>query len=671
MTMPTFPRPILALALLAPAAAARALPVEFRLDLRRELAQGRLASGDEALVRGDFDGWSGDAGRLADDDGDSLHSATLEIAAGWHEWKFLLRTAGCEQWEELDGNRAAWIEEPGPLPVACFADDCSTPLPPATVELRLELRLDEPLASGAYDPVRDEPCLVGAPPALGCWSEPLPLEETALGGRLALRLEELSGQPLAFKFVLRDRAAGTLRWEGGDDRALRRDGAGPDLLPAPFGDGVPELTGGPLWWGRPAGWRPGALAWGADLSSLPRLQALGAVYADEGGLPAEPLDLLRARGWSTLRLRLWHTPAEPWQGLDSVAAFAARATAAGFDWILDPHFSDGWADPGQQTPPAAWQGLAGAALEDSVRGHVRRALERCAALDATPAWIQLGNEIDGGLLWPAGAVGGEHDTPAQWAALAGLLAAAAAGVELAHPAGDGPRRLVHLANAGNAAGCARFLDSLVARGVPFEGVGLSYYPWWHGGLDGLAATLAVLAGRFGRELWIVETAYPFTLDWADGTGNVVGLAEQLLPGLPASPAGQAEFLRRLRTVVAGAPEGLGRGVLPWEPLWTAVGGSPWENLCLVDFAGRALPALALPRELDPAAPRIVLRRLAGGTLELRWEAGSGAAWRVEGAPVAGGPWSALGETADPRWQVAPAGPQGWFRVRTLGSAAAR
>jgi arabinogalactan endo-1,4-beta-galactosidase len=532
----------------------------------------------------------------------------------------------------------------------------------------LELRLEEPLASGVYDPVRDEACVVGEAPFLGCWSTPLPLETTALGGRLTLRLSGLSDQELRFKFVLRNRASGELRWEDGPDRVLRRQGDEPDRWPAPFGDGVPELESGPLWWSRPAGWRPGTLSWGADLSSLPRLQALGAVFTDGPGEPAEPLSLLRERGWSLLRLRLWHTPAEAWQGLDSVTAFAARATAAGFGWILDPHFSDDWADPGQQTPPAAWQGLSGAVLEDSVRAHVRRALAACAALGATPAWIQLGNEIDGGLLWPAGAVGGEHDTPAQWAALGGLLRAAAEGVELAHPDGDGPRRLVHLANSGSGTACARFLDSLVAHDVPFEGIGLSYYPWWHGGLDDLAATLSLLAGRFGRELWVVETAYPFTLDWADPTHNIVGLEEQLLPGLPATPAGQAEFLRRLRTVIAGAPQGLGRGLIPWEPLWTAVGGSPWENLCLVDFGGAALPALALPGDLDPAAPQLAIRRLTGGLLELVWESDPAASgWRVEGALHPGGPWSPLADTTEPRWTTAPIGQQGWFRVRALGA----
>lgn len=645
-------------------------PVEFRLDLRRELAAGRFdADRDTALAGGSFNDWSGSGARLLDADGDSLYEGTFELSAGWQEWRFVLRASGCDMWEELDANRGALVDGPLQLEPVCFADDCRTPLPPREIDLRVELDLQEPFAAGLYDPARDGVGLVGAGAALGCWSAPLELEPTATGGRLALRLPALSDGDLVFKFVLWNRQTpGSLRWEDGGNRRLARSGDEPDRLPAPFGDGVPELESGPLWWSRPAGWRPGGLRWGADLSSLPRLLDLGAVFADEAGAPAAPLDLLRQRGWELLRLRLWHSPAEPWQGLDSTVAFAARARSQGFELLLDPHFSDSWADPGQQTPPAAWQGLAGAALEDSVRGYARGVLESFAAAGATPAWIQLGNEIDGGLLWPAGAVGGEHDTPAQWAALAGLLSAAAEGVELAHPAGDGPRRLIHLSQSGDGPRCARFLDSLVAHGVPFEGVGLSYYPWWHGDLAGLSATLSTLA-RFGRELLVVETAYPSTLDWADDSGNLVGLEDQLLPGLPATPAGQLEFFRRLRTVVAGAPGGLGRAILPWEPLWTAVGGSAVENLCLVDFQGRALPALGLPRELDPPVPRLSIRRLPGGALALAWEAGAALAWRVESAASLAGPWTEAATVAEPRWTTAPAGAARWFRVRALGEGA--
>jgi arabinogalactan endo-1,4-beta-galactosidase len=414
-----------------------------------------------------------------------------------------------------------------------------------------------------------------------------------------------------------------------------------------------------------------AVQWGADLSSAPRLATAGAQWLQDGQ-PADPLDLLAASGWRLLRLRLWHMPADPWQGLDSTLAFAARARAAGFDLLLDLHFSDSWADPGQQTPPAAWQGLPLAVLADSVRGYTRRVLERFAAAGAAPRWVQLGNEIDGGLLWPAGRVDGGWDTPTQWSALRQLLAAASGGVAEAFPdTAARPGRIVHLANSGWWIGCRRFLDSLTtADGPAFEAIGLSYYPWWHGAPSLLQETLDGAATRYGKPLWIVETAYPFTLGWDDDTGNLVGLEGQLLPGFPASPAGQQAFLEMLRARLAAVPGGLGRGLICWEPAWISApqAGSPWENLCLFDFDGEALPALALPGRLDPLPPLVTAERTSAHTLRLSWPAVPAAtAYRVEQAAEPGGPWTLAGETAALEWESPPVAGRAFFRVRSVGA----
>jgi len=92
---------------------------------------------------------------------------------------------------------------------------------------------------------------------------------------------------------------------------------------------------------------------------------------------------------------------------------------------------------------------------------------------------------------------------------------------------------------------------------------------------------------------VVETAYPWTLGWFDATRNMVGRRDQLLPGFPATPGGQAAFARAVRRAVEDVPDGRGAGVLWWEPAWIATprGGSPWENCALFDSSGAALPAL--------------------------------------------------------------------------------
>jgi len=335
---------------------------------------------------------------------------------------------------------------------------------------------------------------------------------------------------------------------------------------------------------------------GADLSSLPRLEAAGAVYRVDG-VARDPLAIFHDAGYRLVRLRLWHTPADSLDRLPAVIAFAQRVRAAGFGVLLDLHYSDTWADPGRQDPPAAWVGLPEAALADSVRSYTAGVVRAFRDAGALPQRIQLGNEIDSGLLWDLGRVGGAWDTQEQWSRLAALLVAAASGVRDAAPADSLPRIVLHVADGGNAAGCRRFFERMVAARVPFDEIGVSFYPWWHGTLERLAANLADLARRFGKPVMVAETSYPWTLGWADDAHNLMGLETQLHAGYPATPEGQRRFLKDLTEVVAEIPDGLGAAVIVWEPAWTAVpgsAGSPVENLALFDFDGDALPGLLLP-----------------------------------------------------------------------------
>ena len=104
---------------------------------------------------------------------------------------------------------------------------------------------------------------------------------------------------------------------------------------------------------------------------------------------------------------------------------------------------------------------------------------------------------------------------------------------------------------------------------------------------------------------MVETAYPWTLGWFDDTHNPVGLPEHLLPGYPATPAGQRDFLAAVLDIVRAVPDGRGRGVFWWAPEWIASDGfgSSWENLSLFDDEGEVLPALDAFREASESNPR--------------------------------------------------------------------
>lgn len=335
---------------------------------------------------------------------------------------------------------------------------------------------------------------------------------------------------------------------------------------------------------------------GADLSYLPKLVAAGAEYRMDGRL-MEPLEILRLHGYGVIRLRVWHTPEEAWHGTAATVSFARDVRAAGFDLLLDLHYSDTWADPGHQTRPSAWRDLGFPALVDSVREYTRRVLRRFEEEGAEARYVQIGNEISAGLLWNAGRVGWKGsawDTPRQWARFAELLQAGIDGAREGRRPGESPEIIVHYDNGADNAGCRRFYDALVRRGIGFDIIGLSFYPWWHGTLDELKANLADLAARYGKPVMIVEAAYPWTLGWADETHNFVGRPEQLLAGYPATAEGQKRYLEDLLSLISTVPYDLGAGLCYWEPAFVPVEegpANPCENLALFDFEGNALPGL--------------------------------------------------------------------------------
>jgi len=328
----------------------------------------------------------------------------------------------------------------------------------------------------------------------------------------------------------------------------------------------------------------------ADLSVLDELEVAGAAYAGPRG-PANALTLLKERGLNMVRLRLWHTPSLGHDGLQEVLAMAERVQAQDLDLMLTIHYSDTWADPSQQDKPAAWDGLPFTALRDSVRSYTQRTVQALVDQGTPPALVQVGNEITGGMLWPQGRVGGAYDIPAQWRQLADLLQA---GIDGVRAADDQVAIMLHVDNGGSTETVRWFFDNIRDAGVDFDVMGLSYYPWWHGSLADLEGTLALAAERYQRPVMLVETAYPWTLDWFDNTHNIVGLPEQLLTGFPASPEGQAAFIAAVRQAVTDVADERGQGLCYWAPehIATTGVGSPWENLALFDDTGTLLPGAA-------------------------------------------------------------------------------
>ncbi len=343
---------------------------------------------------------------------------------------------------------------------------------------------------------------------------------------------------------------------------------------------------------------------GADVSFIPQIADLGGVYK-ANGIPQDPLKIFKDHGINYIRLKLWHTPNENYNNLEKTLYMAKRIKDRELKFLLNFHYSDTWADPGRQRKPAAWVGLPFAALRDSVYAYTKNVMRALYDQQTLPEMVQIGNEITPGMLWNDGRVGGAFDTPQQWRNLGELIKAGVRGVRESCEAGDSVRLMIHLDRGGDNAACRWYFDNLLSQGVEFDVIGLSYYPWWHGTLNQVRANLNDLAVRYGKDLVIAETAYPWTLQWFDNIGNIVGSANQLHAGYPATVDGQAAFLAELIKIVRNARDQKGKGVFYWAPEYIAVQpiGSPWENNALFDFTGNVLSSMQVfleePTDLIP------------------------------------------------------------------------
>ena len=332
---------------------------------------------------------------------------------------------------------------------------------------------------------------------------------------------------------------------------------------------------------------------GVDVSTLLEIEENGGVYR-ENGIVNDPIQMFKAHDINFIRLKIWHTSANGYNNLEKVLFAAQRIKNAGLKFLLDIHYSDTWADPANQIKPVAWSGLSFQSLNDSVYTYTKNIITTLKNHNVLPDIVQIGNEIICGMLWDDGRICESYNTPQQWANFAKLVNEGIRGVKESLQSNDSVKIMIHIDRGGDNNGSRWFFDGLLAQAVDFDIIGLSYYPWWHGPISDLQSNLSDLVQRYNKEIIIVETAYPWTLDWYDNTNNIVGNANQLLPGYPATVQGQKEYLSDLMNLVNNLPNNKGLGFFYWEPEWisTQTFGSPWENLTLFDFTGNLLSSIS-------------------------------------------------------------------------------
>jgi arabinogalactan endo-1,4-beta-galactosidase len=325
---------------------------------------------------------------------------------------------------------------------------------------------------------------------------------------------------------------------------------------------------------------------GGDISMLNKIEEHGGVFRDEGK-HEDFLRILKKYGCNCQRLRIFVNPTYRNAVVQDAAytiALAKRIKSHGMKLLLNFHYSDTWADPGHQIKPAAWAGLDFEALVAKVTEYTSSVIDDFDKNNVLPDMVQIGNEITPGMLWPDGKLGGGDGIEAAWQRFTRLLKAGVQGVREPLKKRQDVRIMIHVHCGGDHKKTQWFFDNLNRNGVPYDIIGVSFYPWWHGTMDNLTENLRETAKKYRKDIMVVETAYPYMGDWSKKKNMI----------WPVTPHGQYQFLVDLVQAVRQVPEHRGIGVLYWYPESIPVKGLRiWNggSTALFDTQGNALPAL--------------------------------------------------------------------------------
>lgn len=294
---------------------------------------------------------------------------------------------------------------------------------------------------------------------------------------------------------------------------------------------------------------------GADVSWLPQMEATGYQFFNEKGEPEDCLKILKRKGMDAIRLRVFVNPNEDKASghcsKDETVAFAKRLKKLGFRIMIDFHYSDSWADPAKQYKPKAWENLNFDQLLNVVYQHTFEVLGALKNEKITPEWVQIGNEIPNGMIWPEG-----HTK--NWEQLGKLLNK---GYDAVKAVDSKIKVIVHIDEGNNKEKSKWFYENIATQNVKYDVIGLSYYPFWvkkdyTETISDLQENMNYLAQKYNKEVMIVEVG---------GEADKVENTQQLLEAT----------LKAVRNI----PNKKGIGVMYWEPQgaksWSGYGLSCW------------------------------------------------------------------------------------------------
>lgn len=338
---------------------------------------------------------------------------------------------------------------------------------------------------------------------------------------------------------------------------------------------------------------------GVDLSYLQQLESLDVKYFDENNIQInDMLVFFKSKGMDCIRLRLWVNPEyenNSWCNLENTVKMAKRIKEARLKFLLDIHYSDSWADPSNQKIPKAWEQefspLSINKLSSLVTDYTEKVLTSLIAEDIYPDYIQIGNEITNGMLFPYGKITSSGTDLQKFSSLALLLNS---GINKTRQLCPQTKIILHIDCGSDIEKSQWWFTCIKNAKIDYDIIGLSYYSLWQSkNLDVLSSNISNLINKFKKPVFIVETAYPWTLKWNDNINNLYGQENQLIKGFPATKEGQKAYYKKIYEILMSKKTLLQRqkldscGLFWWEPESIPSANKEYqssiENLAWFDF----------------------------------------------------------------------------------------
>ncbi len=310
---------------------------------------------------------------------------------------------------------------------------------------------------------------------------------------------------------------------------------------------------------------PAEFSKGADISWVTEMEAAGHKFYNKAGTQMECYALMKSLGMNTIRLRAWVNPTNGWCGTADLLVKAQRAKSAGMRIMIDFHYSDSWADPGQQTIPEAWKDYNYTQMLDAVSNYTKSTLTTLKSAGIDVEWVQVGNETNTGMLWPMGQV-----SNGVFSVYAGLNNAGYDAVKAVYP---NALVVVQHGSANKNGDCRWLFDGLKNAGGKWDVIGLSAYPYWSSQNESwqtynndAIANAKDLISRYSTPVFFVECGYA----WDEA-------------------ATSKAFLSDLITRSKAIADNKCLGVLYWEPQCN----NNWNGYSLGAFDNSGRPTEAL------------------------------------------------------------------------------